>query len=519
MEKRLNTGFKFCLRGRAWPWGFGMAAVYALTCQQGVSWQDSGKMQLRILAGDYSGWEGIPLAHPLYIWMERMWMALLKGCGWNGDVFLGMNLFSALGLGVAVAMVWHVAAAVSGRREAGWAAAVLFGFAHMPWWMGTITEVYTWGMVLHATEWWVLAMIVTRGWGVAGWTWLALVNGAHMSFENMAVLNGPVYAGLWFWQVARGKVKWWSIGVMALAWLGGASLWCWQVLGSMNANGFVAGLKDGLFGYSFEERVMGSSKHFGALWKMNMGIFCLNFLNPLWLFAGWGVAKVARGGVLRRNGVGLVFGALLLIHGIFFVRYPVADQATFSIPTIGLLAVMGGGGVALVTATWRRRWPLALLGMITPVVLYACAGYILGGMYESGKIPSRVRTLPGRDEIRYWALPWKAGERSAELFTQAVRAAFAAREGCVLWVDATAVTTLQAAQHAEGWSTPEIVSGRSFSDRQPDEIVEHYLQLAHEGRFYVVSPFAGYAPADVLERMDFIHDGAVYRAVPKDKTR
>jgi hypothetical protein len=89
----------------------------------------------------------------------------------------------------------------------------------------------------------------------------------------------------------------------------------------------------------------------------------------------------------------------------------------------------------------------------------------------------------------------------------------------VLWADATVVTTLQASQIAEGWDTPRVVDGRSFSDLKPDERLEYYVRLAEEGRLYLVSPVAGYAPAEFLERMDFVPDGPVHRAVLKQKLK
>ncbi len=48
--------------------------LYALTAQQGVSWQDSGMLQFRIVTGDYIGNLGLALAHPLYIAIGRLFL-------------------------------------------------------------------------------------------------------------------------------------------------------------------------------------------------------------------------------------------------------------------------------------------------------------------------------------------------------------------------------------------------------------------------------------------------------------
>ena len=53
--------------------------LYALTAQQGVSWQDSGMLQFRIVTGDYTGNLGLALAHPLYIAIGRLFLLLPFG--------------------------------------------------------------------------------------------------------------------------------------------------------------------------------------------------------------------------------------------------------------------------------------------------------------------------------------------------------------------------------------------------------------------------------------------------------
>jgi len=135
------------------------------------------------------------------------------------------------------------------------------------------------------------------------------------------------------------------------------------------------------------------------------------------------------------------------------------------------------------------------------------------------------------------------------------------------------VTTLLASQRAEGWNAPRVLGGgvswNSFctgipflrlvgaspsrcennapfiapGGRGSDEPQEgyakvklkchsskkdfrggvdsgddfrYYESLAAEGHLFVVSPIAGYAPVEILGRMDFIADGPVWRAVLKN---
>jgi len=54
-------------------------AVYFLTAQRGVSWQDGGPFQWRLLTGDHSGSLGLALSHPLYIAGARVFALLPLG--------------------------------------------------------------------------------------------------------------------------------------------------------------------------------------------------------------------------------------------------------------------------------------------------------------------------------------------------------------------------------------------------------------------------------------------------------
>ncbi|MCL1920117.1 MAG: hypothetical protein FWG50_03420 [Kiritimatiellaeota bacterium] len=485
--------------------------LYAATAQHGVAWQDSGKMQYRILAGDYTGWEGTALAHPLYIGMARAWGWLLQTCGWRWDVFWGMNLFSALGMGGAAALVWQAAASATGRREAGMFAAVLFGFAHMPWWMGTITETYAWGAAFHAAEWCVLVALCKRmsaGRNAAVlWCALGLLNGLHLSLANTSLLNLPVYGGLWVWGAVKRKTPWWTLPAVAAFWLAGAAWWWREVLGVMLHHGFYAGLTDGLFGENYAGHVLGGRRFFGPFWLPNMMIFALNFLSPLWLLAVWGWVR-ARTRWRDWHMVRIALAALLCIHALFFLRYPIADQATFAIPTVALLAIAGGAGIARASHQWRGRVKavLLLLGTAGPVLLYAAAGCGLGELYARGAIPRKSRELPYRDEIRYWALPWKQNEASAQEFVD--EAEKIVHDGDMLFADATVASSLMAARalraSPDAWRLLSPWTGET-----PGQLLALMRQPSQ--RVFIVSPVRGYAPDALLKAMRFEKEGILYR--------
>ena len=58
----------------------------------------------------------------------------------------------------------------------------------------------------------------------------------------------------------------------------------------------------------------------------------------------------------------------------------------------------------------------------------------------SGIAVNRARVLPFRDEVRYWLVPWKQDERSAELFAAAALKQ-AAPDGIIL-ADSTSIYPL-----------------------------------------------------------------------------
>ena len=181
-------------------------AVYAVTAQRGVSWQDSGGFQYRILAGDYQGDSGIALAHPLYIFLAQKFAAVFL----KEERFYAINLFSGLGLSLALVLLAHNVMRLTRSVRAAVMAVSVLGLAHMAWWLGTIAEVYTWSLAFLMAE--VLCLIRYAENRDCRWL-IALfgVNGMHWSIHNVALLGLPVYASLLVSEIGRSKGRcWWT---------------------------------------------------------------------------------------------------------------------------------------------------------------------------------------------------------------------------------------------------------------------------------------------------------------------
>ena len=472
-------------------------ALYGLTAQRGVSWQDSGLYQMRVLTGDLRFVFGLALAHPLYIWMGQH---LVHGVA-PEQAFFALNWMSGIGMAVALGVLASVVLRATKQIWAAVVAALLLGFSQMGWWLSTIAEVYTWSLAFLFVEIAIVLHICSVPQQRAGryWLLLALVNGLHASLHNVALLHLPIYAALYLAANRAASLR--KHGVMgvcgAACWLLGAGVlvqlfWReWQVTHDLAAT-----VRSWLFGYSFEQVVLGSGNRVSfQMTLMNWALAGVSLLNPCWLFIAWSRKPAL---VPRFKGVLL---ALTLVHALFWVRYFVPDQATFVLPTLGLLAVWAGLGYA--SRTWTIRTHL----LVCALILTCGVGVPLAGAWvlEQTQWVHRSRTLPFREEARYWLIPWKQQEDSAARFAAAV--AERVRDGDIVFADNTAAGPLVASQ-----ALGKLPAGvRWVTDYTGESVAQQQALMREKARVFVVSPVPGYAPHAMLKEHHFEPDGVLYR--------
>jgi hypothetical protein len=204
----------------------------------------------------------------------------------------------------------------------------------------------------------------------------------------------------------------------------------------------------------------------------------------------------------------VALGAIAAIEIIFAARYPVPDQFMFMLPGYVMLAIGSAVGVARILEM-RSRARRVLIAMVlaslaaTPV-LYGLAPVALE---RAGKSIRRGRTLPFRNENRYWLTPWKFNEDSADRF--ASTALDAAQGNAVILADSTTVYPLLLKQAQTAGRRDLSVQGSvytqwsEFPADQPDRWQEFRHWLA--GRpLYVVSAEKSYAPQPLLEQADLV---------------
>jgi len=188
---------------------------------------------------------------------------------------------------------------------------------------------------------------------------------------------------------------------------------------------------------------------------------------------------------------------MTVINVLFFVRYPIPDQFTFIIPSLIMVAIGAGVGIS-VLFDYAKHWHTAaitvcMLSIALPPVAYATIPSLLK---KYGVAVKRSRELPYRDELRYWIVPWKHNERSAELFARtALREA--GPSGTIV-CDGTSYYPLKIIQMQEKLSPGVAVRNageikRLFSRGEDTERRE----LRARG-LYVISPALDFLPEEVM---------------------
>ncbi|MCY2930910.1 MAG: hypothetical protein NTV86_15760 [Planctomycetota bacterium] len=404
--------------------------LYFFTCQRGVGWQDSALFQWRVVTGDYQGRLGLALSHPLYVAAGQvvLWLA-------GENLPRALSFFSGIGMAAALANLMCVVTLLTGRRWVGLAIAGMLAVAHTPWWLATSVKTEAWAVTGLTAELWLLIGLVRRPrWGLLAA--LALVSGLDWTVHNFALLPLPIYVGTALWLVVRKKLPAWSMAVAGGAYILGASLYLVMIVRYALETGSIEGAISSALWGNYRENVL-NAKQTSAYFKENAALTAMNFVGVLGPLAavGWARMKPRLGGPMT-----WILGAITLVEAGFFVRYSVPDQFLFGLPTLFMMALAAGIGLNVVcelSPRWRTGAVVACAGsMILAPVFYAAAPH-LAAWVRPGAL--RHRNLPYRDEARYWLVPWKQDEDSADRFA---REAFAQAGSVAVIVPDVAVARL-----------------------------------------------------------------------------
>lgn len=349
-------------------------ALYALTAGHGRQWGDSAEFLEWILRDSaFVCGPHFSNAHPLYVGFCRL----------VATTPFAVTLVSALFGALSVAGLFVCTQKLS--------LAVLFGLSQMLWWLSTRAEVQTMSLAMTAFE--TAAMISAiegrRPWRAASLLALAMLAGVHLGVHNFAILSLPVYATLLIALVRRGECRPIVAACAIACWFVGALPWICAI--------FTRGLSDVLVG-DYGSKVVGVLPTDWTQTSFNFALSSVSFAVPAAL-AWWGRRTVLSGftgaaaGGMRADAFLL---ALFTVNAVFFMRYFVPDQSQFLLPTLFFAYLL----LRRLDVRPCRAAALACLQILMPAMLHRIASQL--------PVPEERRELhPGRDEARYFILPWE----------------------------------------------------------------------------------------------------------------
>jgi hypothetical protein len=459
-----------------------------------------------VLTGTFTdlGGGGLAVVHPWYLKTARAFCLCFPEA-WR---LTAVNAYSGVGAALALALCALLLLRLTHRVTAAASGAVTLGLAHMVWWLATLAEVYTWSLAFLFAELLCLLRVCRAGPGAAwrhAWYLLLVFNGLHASLHNAAFLHLPVYGAFWLVSRDTSQPRGWArvrFGmVCALCWLAGAALLVGMVSREWGAGGpSLATFRSLLVGTRYGATVLGTGGFNFRLAVANLALAGLSFLSPCWLFSWAALPQSCAEQPFRR-----ALLAMTVIHALFWIRYFVPDQATFVLPTLGLAAVWLGMGAA----RYGVRTVTALLAV--GVCVQVAVPPVLA--HTARRFATRARTLPFRDEARYWLVPWKHNEHSAQRFAAAVDRQLNA--GDLLIGDLTAVNPVMAARAAKTVGTAWRLVSEWTGETEAETLALAEAALREGRRVYVVSPVPGYTPAALLARYAFAKEGVLWRVREK----
>lgn len=488
-------------------------ALYAMTALRGVAWQDSGIFQLRIAYRDLVGYFGLASSHPLYISLAHVF-AYLCELLFDIEAPAAANLFSAICMATAVGILFSASLELTGSRKVSLLAAVAFGCSHMAWWLATIAESYPLSIVLIGLEALYAIRILKHGPSLKSTLCAAAFAGFGFNVHNLSLLSLPATAAAvtaapflhsstppllnsptsplphsatpplprsraWRLAASLGHL----VAFFAIWFAASGILLKYRISGAPQPAVFASDLLFGEYG----SEVLGLSGVPVKITLANFVIMAFSFLSPFWFAAILAGVRRVRAGFRRPSAPKCLAAALLAVHAAFLLRYRIADQALFLLPTLFFSALAS----AVLLARSRIPVILAAATAACSVAVPLAANAVLHRPPLFRRIvSSRARVLPFRDEVRYWILPWKHDEHSAEDFAAVAIAKMNAAGDAALFADSTSAPPLMlrfsAAEPAWRLYTPWSDTSRFTAD-------------CISGKpSFAVSPVKGYCPAAAL---------------------
>jgi hypothetical protein len=480
-------------------------ALYIATMAPTVLWQDSGMYQYRILHNDIEGNLGLALSHPLYHMIGIAFKAVPLG-----DMAWRVNLISAIAAAVAAANIFLLLRMWFGRYLPAVVGAMTMAFSHTVWQHAAIAEVYTLHAAFLTTEL-VLIYCYFKYRRTGYLYWVALVSGLAISNHMFETLSMACYFFLLAWLLYTRQVRFRQVVIMAGLWIVGALPYEYLIVNNYMQTGDLAGtISSALFGKNFGGAVL-NTQVTPRIVKENIMLFAMNYPTPNVLFFFAGLYFAFKYAPCRAWAVLLI--AMTAVFYIFAFRYTVPDRYAFFISFYCMVPIFVGAGFNAVPEKFRKpAGAAAIVLSLLPIAVYYYLPYAAQKMHVN---LGTKRTIPYRDDYKYFLRPWQCGNYGAQRF--ASESLNEAGRDSFIYADGTTVYALLYMQQVKGVRPDVKIIASHGSVRNMEQFDIDEIMKSHP--VYVVSPVKGYIPQDWLDKYDFRQQGILWQMSLKENTR
>ncbi|MBI1825788.1 MAG: glycosyltransferase family 39 protein [Planctomycetes bacterium] len=479
-----------------WLTIFGAAfALYAVTANRGIQWQDAGLHVVRILEHTPENSLGLALSHPLHHWLGRISVALFGGII---EPCLAVTLISALAGAITIANVFGCSLWLTKSRAAALFAAGSLALAHTFWQFATLSETYTITTALLSSEvWCVIAYAQSNRARLLSFAFL--FNGLGVANHMLGALTTPVLVVLSIQGVWTRKFRARHFIPQAAFWFIGASPYLWLIAAHwMRTGALDEAIHSALFGNAFADRALNTHLNGQSLGRV-VAFIILNFPNLFLPFTIFGLMTMKKFRISRLARRAL--WVALVIHFLFAIRYTVIDEYTFLLPTyvlLGLFAAFGFAAAAGADGKHRRGLLMIARALLFMTPLFYFVAPSLARHFQV--LGADARHKPYRDDYVYLFTPWTVVEHSADRLGRHATE-LAGERGVVVIED------LMAEPAVRYWAIRKGRKDLMITQDSPTCLV---IELAHRGVPIVLVPARTNEPRTVAPIGHWRRDGDLY---------
>ena len=487
----------------------GAFILYVQTLAPTVTWGDPAKLT--------------NLAYQLYLSPSPNYHSLHNIIGWLwghipfADYAYGQNLLNAVFASLAVAGLFLVAYRITWSLFAALVAASAVAVSHTFWWMATINESYA-PLYLFMAVCLLCAVLWVQ---TRRERWLYLFGFTFMlSTGNNTLLLAfaPAFAAYLLLASARDVLHPRRLGLLAVSAVAGylPTLYILYLRLQVQSPELLLSFmtSTSMFQYYYPSTMLSGILRYVAY-------ILYQFPSPLLLLGAAGVVVTWR----RNKRLFVLLAGIWLIDVVVISGYMRQRAPELLVPSYIVFALMGAVAVDafLRSGAWRAlertlhgpaaaRGALALACVVLPVAAYYATPPVLDRL---GWEPLGIRSLPYRDNARYFYLPDKSGYDGARRFAEEVFNV--AAPNAIVVVDFTPYEPLRYLQLVEK-KRPDITLLVVGTLDEPPLDLRYVQENIVKRPIYVVAPDAypeGFRMADLTRSYDLVPQGPVFRLTPR----